>query len=65
MKFVEPFLATLPIWMVMNLFGFSKEFGARMVYPLTALFLRIGHLPFWTILVLARGDVSCRPRVVS
>lgn len=29
----------------MNLFRFSKDFGARMVYPLTALFLETGISP--------------------
>ncbi|KAH9483710.1 hypothetical protein JR316_0003186 [Psilocybe cubensis] len=39
MRFIEPILGLLPIWIIMNLFRFSKDFGARMVYPLMALFL--------------------------
>jgi hypothetical protein len=42
-KLLEGLLALLPIYVLLRLFGLSKDFGERMVYPLTALFFGTGN----------------------
>ena len=39
----EALLALLPVYVLLRLFGLSKDFGERMVYPLTALFFGTGN----------------------
>ena len=39
----EALLALLPVYALLRLFGLSKDFGERMVYPLTALFFGTGN----------------------
>jgi hypothetical protein len=39
-KLLEGLLALLPIYALLSLFGLSKDFRERMVYPLAALFFR-------------------------
>ena len=42
-KLLEGLLALLPIYVLLRLFGLSKDFGERMVYPLAALFFGTGN----------------------
>ncbi|KAI0300062.1 hypothetical protein B0F90DRAFT_1817851 [Multifurca ochricompacta] len=42
-KLLEVVLALLPVYALLHLFGLSKDFGERMVYPLTALFFGTGN----------------------
>jgi hypothetical protein len=42
-KLLEGLLALLPIYALLRLFGLSKDFGERMVYPLAALFFGTGN----------------------
>lgn len=42
-KIFEALLALLPVYALLRLFGLSKDFGERMVYPLTALFFGTGN----------------------
>jgi hypothetical protein len=41
-KRTMPVLGIVPIWVMLRIFFFSKDFGDRMVYPLIALFLGTG-----------------------
>ena len=42
-KIFEALLALVPVYALLRLFGLSKDFGERMVYPLTALFFGTGN----------------------
>lgn len=42
-KLLEVVFAFVPIWATLRLFGFSREFGETMVFPLMALFLGTGN----------------------
>jgi len=42
-KLLEGILALLPVYVLLRLFGLSKDFGERMVYPLAALFFGTGN----------------------
>ncbi|KAN0103646.1 hypothetical protein V8E52_011784 [Russula decolorans] len=54
-KFFEVVLALLPIYALLRLFGLSKDFGERMVYPLAALFFGTGNqTPYVASVILER-----------
>jgi len=42
-KLLELVFALLPVYVLLRLFRLSKDFGERMVYPLTALFFGTGN----------------------
>ncbi|KAN0063765.1 hypothetical protein ACQY0O_003815 [Thecaphora frezii] len=42
-KRFEVVFAVIPVWRMLKLFGFSDDFGERMVYPLVALFFGTGN----------------------
>ena len=54
-KRLEPVFALVPVHAMLRLFGFSRGFGARMVYPLVALFFGTGNqTPFVSSAILER-----------
>lgn len=42
-KTFEVIFAVMPVHAMLKLFGFSKDFGEKMVYPLVALFFGTGN----------------------
>ena len=42
-KKLEPVFAAIPVHTMLRMFGFSADFGERMVYPLVALFFGTGN----------------------
>ncbi len=61
-KFFEVVLALLPIYALLHLFGLSKDFGERMVYPLAALFVGTGNqTPYVASVVLVGAPPTSPP----
>lgn len=42
-KKFEPVFAMIPVYAMLKIFNFSKDFGDKMVYPLVALFFGTGN----------------------
>jgi hypothetical protein len=55
-KLLEGVLALLPVYALLRLFGLSKDFGERMVYPLTALFFGTGNQTPYVASAILVGD---------
>ncbi|KAH9831268.1 FAD/NAD-P-binding domain-containing protein [Rhodofomes roseus] len=54
-KKFEPFFAMIPVHTMLKMFGFSKDFGDKMVYPLVALFFGTGNqTPYISSAILER-----------
>ncbi len=55
--------AAIPVHTMLRMFGFSTEFGERMVYPLVALFFGTGNqTPYISSAILVRArDTRTRP----
>ncbi|KAI0745541.1 FAD/NAD-P-binding domain-containing protein [Earliella scabrosa] len=54
-KKLEPVFAMIPVHVMLRMFGFSKGFGERMVYPLVALFFGTGNqTPYISSAILER-----------
>jgi phytoene dehydrogenase-like protein len=60
-KFFEVVLALLPIYALLRLFGLSKDFGERMVYPLAALFFGTGNQTPYVASVILVGAPPASP----
>ena len=54
-KRLEVVFAVVPVHAMLRMFGFSREFGERMVYPLVALFFGTGNqTPYVSSTILVR-----------
>jgi phytoene dehydrogenase-like protein len=54
-KSLEPVFAFITVHAMLRIFGFSKDFGEKMVYPLVALFFGTGNqTPFISCAILVR-----------
>ncbi|RPD63984.1 FAD/NAD-P-binding domain-containing protein [Lentinus tigrinus ALCF2SS1-6] len=54
-KKLEPIFAAIPVHTMLRMFGFSSDFGERMVYPLVALFFGTGNqTPYISSAILER-----------
>ncbi|KAG8961509.1 hypothetical protein FRC03_005307 [Tulasnella sp. 419] len=54
-KTLEPIFAFIPVRIMLKMFGFSKDFGDKMVYPLVALFFGTGNqTPYISSAILER-----------
>jgi hypothetical protein len=61
-KFLEGLLALIPIYALLRLFGLSKDFGERMVYPLAALFFGTGNqTPYVASAILVGAPSAISP----
>lgn len=54
-KTFEPIFAMIPVHVMLRMFGFSNDFGEKMVYPLVALFFGTGNqTPYISSAILER-----------